>query len=76
MASTIVENIFGILQKQPKEGLTCPHEFSRVRSELRMLMDALQLMSLRSAEDDSDFYFQMVLMVAAFELQHEHFLVV
>jgi hypothetical protein len=74
MASTIVENIFGILQKHPKEGLACLHEFSRVRSELRMLMDALQLMSLRSAEDDSDIYFQMMLMVAAFELQHEHFL--
>lgn len=74
MASTIVQNIFTVLQDQPKEGIACAHEYVRVRENLYTLMDALKLASFRSASDDADVYFQMTLMVAAFDLQHSRYL--
>ncbi len=74
MATAIADQITELLMRQPKEGIACAKEYARVREELYLLMDALKLVSMRSASDDSDIYFPMMLMATAFDLQHVHFL--
>ena len=74
MATAIADQITELLMRQPEEGIACAKEYARVHEELYLLMDALKLVSMRSASDDADVYFSITLMAAAFDLQHIHFL--
>ncbi len=68
--SSVSDVIRSVLLEQPSEGRKTVSEYARVRARLQVLLDALYL---ESCGEVSDLYFQMTLLVAAFDLQHEHF---